>query len=165
MIKMTVEAVNSGARLTKVCKIIQVSPRTIQRYRKESEIKADKRIASGTTKVPANKFSEQEKEEILNVVNQPEFANSPPSQIVPILADRGKYIGSESTIYRILRENKQLVHRGKAKAATKYKTDPIELLGSNELWSWDITYLQSLIKGIYFYLYLIIDVYLSLIHI
>lgn len=95
----------------------------------------------------------------MNVVNQPEFADLTPSQIVPILADRGEYIGSESTIYRILRENKQLTHRGKSKSATKHKIKPIELLAPNELWSWDITYLQSLVKGVFFYLYLIIDVY------
>ena len=153
------ESTESGASLIKACKIIHVSPRTIQRYRKESEIKADGRIASGTTKIPINKLSEEERNEILNLVNQPEFANSTPNQIVPILADRGEYIGSESTIYRILRENAQLAHRGKAKAATQYKMEPIEISSPNKLWSWDITYLQSLTKGIYFYLYLIIDVY------
>ena len=153
------EAVESGARLIKACKIIHVSPRTIQRYRKKIELKADGRIAGGATKVPANKFSEQEKKEILNVINQPEFANSPPNQIVPILADRGEYIGSESTMYRILRENGQLAHRGKAKAAAKYKIEPLEILSPNRLWSWDITYLQTVIKGMFFYLYLIIDVY------
>jgi len=156
---MADEAVESGASLIKACDIIQVSTRTIQRYRKEGEIKADGRIAAGATKVPANKFSEEEKQTILNVVNQPEFANLSPNQIVPILADRGEYIGSESTIYRVLRENKQLAHRGKAKAATNNKTEPIEVSRPNEVWSWDITYLPSLIKGIHFYLYMIIDIY------
>jgi putative transposase len=153
------EAVESGANLIKASKIIQVSARTMQRYRKEKEINADRRIAAGATKIPANKLSEEERNKILNVVNQPEFANLPPNQIVPILADRGEYVGSEATMYRILRENEQLAHRGKAKAATQYKMEPIEVFAPNELWSWDITYLQSAIKGSFFYLYLIIDVY------
>ena len=83
----------------------------------------------------------------------------PPSQIVPILADRGRYIASESSFYRVLREANQLAHRGKAKAPRHNRPTPLQASAANQLWSWDITYLATAVKGLFFYLYLIIDVY------
>jgi transposase InsO family protein len=83
----------------------------------------------------------------------------PPSQIVPILADRGCYIASESSFYRVLREANQLAHRGKAKAPRNNRPAPLQAIAANQLWSWDITYLATTVKGCFFYLYLIMDVY------
>ena len=42
-----------------------------------------------------------------------EFMDLPPKQIVPALADKGEFIASESTIYRILRAVDQVHHRGR----------------------------------------------------
>ena len=83
----------------------------------------------------------------------------PPSQIVPILADRGRYLASESSFYRVLREADQLARRGKAKPPTRQRPMPLQARAPNQLWSWDITYLATTIKGVFFYLYLIMDVY------
>jgi transposase InsO family protein len=83
----------------------------------------------------------------------------PPSQIVPILADRGRYLASESSFYRVLREADQLAHRGKAKAPRHHRPTPLQASAANQLWSWDITYLATTVKGWFFYLYLIMDVY------
>ena len=54
------------------------------------------------------------------VCNLPRYADLPASQIVPLLADKGVYIGSESTIYRVLKKHRQLTHRGKAKPRNKH---------------------------------------------
>jgi len=82
-----------------------------------------------------------------------------PNQIVPILADQGTFVASESSFYRVLRQKDQLAHRGKAKAPKHKRPVGIEATGPNELWSWDITYLPTTIKGLFFYLYIIMDVY------
>jgi len=86
-------------------------------------------------------------------------AHLPPSQIVPSLADQGRYIASESSFYRVLRESDQLAHRGKAKPATRQRPKPLQGDAPNQLWSWDITYLATTVKGVFFYLYLIMDVF------
>jgi transposase InsO family protein len=78
---------------------------------------------------------------------------------VPVLADRGLYIASESSFYRVLRQANQLAHRGKAKAPTHQRPLPIEATAPNQVWSWDITYLATRVRGVFFYLYLIMDVY------
>ncbi len=153
------EACAAGARVTKACRIVAISPRTLQRWREEGEVKSDGRQQAGQHREPVNKLSEDERQQILAVVNEPEFAQIPPSQIVPILADRGRYIASESSFYRVLREANQLAHRGKAKAPRHNRPAPLQASAANQLWSWDITYLATTVKGLFYYLYLIMDVY------
>jgi putative transposase len=159
MIAMIEEACAAGARLEKACAVINVSVRTVQRYRRHGEIKPDGRKAAARDRVPANRLSEQERSVILATVNQPKFANLPPSQIVPALADEGCYLASESTIYRVLRDQDQLTHRGRAKAPGNSRPEPLEATAPNQLWSWDITYLATTVKGVYFFLYLMLDVF------
>jgi putative transposase len=63
----------------------------------------------------------------------------PPKQVVPRLADEGRYIGSESTIYRILRAEGQDAHRGRAKPRTVRSVDEHVATARNQVWSWDIS--------------------------
>ena len=83
----------------------------------------------------------------------------PPSQIIPSLVDKGIYIASESSFYRILRKEGQLKHRGKAKPRTRVKPEPYVATGSNQVWTWDITYLPTSVKGSFYYLYMIMDIF------
>ena len=107
------EAVQSGCRLEKACEELGLSLRTFQRWARDGEaVRADGRT---TTERPAprNKLSEAERQQILEVANSAEFASLPPSQIVPSLADRGVYLASESSFYRVLRSASQQHHRGR----------------------------------------------------
>jgi putative transposase len=153
------EACAGGARLAPACAALGISPRTLQRWRENGGVKADARQQAAQQREPANKLSEHERQRILAVANSEEFAPMPPSQIVPALADRGLYIASESSFYRVLREANQLAHRGKAKAPKPRRPMPLTATAPNQLWSWDITYLATTVKGVFFYLYLIMDVY------
>ncbi|MCP4866025.1 MAG: helix-turn-helix domain-containing protein, partial [Alteromonas sp.] len=94
------EAVSSGARKHKACDIIGLSLRTLQRWRDADGIRADKR-PEAVRPTPANKLTEVEQQAILDICNEERFASLPPSQIVPMLADEGVYLGSESSFYRI----------------------------------------------------------------
>mgnify|MGYP001142331293 CR=1 FL=1 len=159
MMSLIKEACAAGARLTKVCQIVALSPRTVQRWQQPDELPTDGRKAAAVDRVPANKLSDTERTEILTTANRVEYAHLPPSQIVPKLADDGCYLASESTFYRILRAAKQLAHRGRTKAATHKRPEAFLATAPNQLWSWDITYMGTTIKGLYFYLYLIMDVF------
>lgn len=128
--------------------------RTIERW--ENNIK-DKR--KGSDRVVANKLNSKEREVILQVANSKAYCDLPPCKIVPSLADEGVYLASESTFYRILRAEKQLAHRSRAKMPKHNKPRECQADAPNQLWSWDITYLPTQIKGMYFYLYFIMDVY------
>ena len=153
------EACAAGARLEAACTVLGVSPRTLQRWTEKGEVKTDGRLAAARNRTPANKLGVAERQGILAVVNRPEFAGLPPSQIVPRLADQGKYLASESSFYRVLREAGQLAHRGKAKAPSGRRPPAWVATGPNQLWSWDITYLAGTVAGLFFYLYLIMDVF------
>lgn len=95
----------------------------------------------------------------METANLPEYRNRSPRQIVPLLADKGVYIASESSFYRVLAENGQLAHRDRARPSRPRKPAPHVARRPNEVWSWDITYLKSNVRGRFFYLYLVVDVF------
>ncbi len=99
----------------------------------------------------------------VEVANQINYCELSPRVIVPMLADDGIYIASESTFYKILKEEKLLLHRGKQRPRSVEKPLAVIAVKPNTVWSWDITYLKSSVQGEYFYLYLVMDVYSRLI--
>jgi putative transposase len=154
---LVAEAIAAGARQGPACAAISLSERTLQRWQGDKP-RGDQRPMR--LQAPKNKLSEQERERLLSVVNSDEFGHLPPSQIVPILADRGEYIASESTLYRVLREANQLTHRGAERPAQqRHKPRALTAMAPNTLFSWDITYLPTLVLGCYFYLYLFMDIF------
>lgn len=82
-----------------------------------------------------------------------------PHVIIAKLADKGKYIASESTFYKVLKERKQLSHRSKSKPANRYRPKSLIADGPNQIWSWDITYLKTMVKGQFYYVYLMMDIW------
>jgi putative transposase len=150
------EATDAGARLAKACEMIDLSVRTVQRWRSQ-DVGEDRRRGPSTP--PGNKLSPEERKAILETVNLPEYRDLPPSQIVPRLADEGTYLASESTMYRILREERQLVHRERSKPATRHRPREHVARGPDQVYSWDITYLRSPVRGRFYYLYMVIDIW------
>lgn len=155
------ECMAQGARQRRACAVIDLSHRTLQRWERDGarvEPRGDQRPAR--KQMPANQFSEAERARLMRVVNSTEFAHLPPSQIVPRLADRGEYIGSEATIYRTLRAHHQLSHRINPRPArARHKPRALLATAPRQLFSWDITYLATTVRGLYFYLYLFVDIY------
>jgi len=153
------EANKAGARLNKACQEVGISLRTYKRWYYNGKVQEDQRpLCQRST--PTNKLTPKERQNVLTVCNLPEYASLPPSQIVPDLLDKGIYHASESSYYRILREEDQMNHRGRAKAPKKYsKPTSYTAIKANQVWSWDITYLSSVVKGQFYYLYLFEDIY------
>lgn len=151
------EAVQNGARQKLACELVGLSARTYQRWNQREELSEDQRLYHDAP--VHNKLPEAVRQEILNVINQPDYSTLTPYQIVPLLLDLGQYIASESTFYRVMREHRQLKHRGQGTANQRKKPEPLKASGANEIYSWDITYLLSPVKGQYYYLYLVMDIY------
>ena len=159
MVEWINEAVDAGARKERASRELGLSIRTMQRWVEGGEVKADQRPLI-VRPAPPNKLSAAERNKIVAVCNQPEYASVPPSQIVPRLADKGRYLGSESSFYRVLNEAGQLNHRGHSKEVKRSKAPTTHIAtGANQVWSWDISYLPSNVRGLYHYLYLIEDIY------
>jgi len=152
------EASNAGARIRNACDLLGISPRSLQRWRQSGEAEEDGRTRRQF--VPANKLSEMEREQLLQIANSERFSDLPPTQIVPMLAEQGQYIGSESTFYRVLREENFLQHRQASRPVTvTNRPKPLVADAPNQLYSWDITYLPQAVKGLFFYLYLFMDIF------
>jgi transposase len=122
------EAAAAGARRRKACALLGLSARTLERWRAPGARREDGR----RTRVQAapNRLSELERERVLAVANSAEFADLAPSQIVPILAERGEYIASESTFYRLLRAAGQVRHPERWSRGTR-NWDPVETVYLN----------------------------------
>lgn len=124
-------------------------------------VSADHRQASLRRSVtPHNKLTPEERSTVLAVINSEELKDLPPSQIVPRLADQGIYLASESTMHRLLRSLHQNAHRRSERPAQKrHKPFALKATLINQVYTWDITYLPTTIKGVYFYLYLFVDIF------
>jgi len=157
MVALINEARASGARQSQACKTIGISAKTFQRWVKPDNQK-DNRLEPKHS--PKNKLNTVEHQQIIAIANEPGNANLSPSKIVPKLADEGRYIASESTFYRVLSAENQLQHRQKAKPARRIKKPrALSANGPNQLYSWDITYLPTPVLGMFFYLYMVVDIY------
>jgi transposase InsO family protein len=160
MVALVDEAVAAGARQAAACAELDLDARTFQRWKRpDGGVREDRRPVAERP-APANRLTEAERDRIVVTCNTPEFASLPPSQIVPRLADQGKYVASESSFYRVLRERGQNHRRGRARRPrrsqppTSFKAE-----APCQVWSWDITWLPGPVLGMFFYLYLIVDIY------
>lgn len=154
-IELLNEAVEAGARRAAACDVIGLSARTLERWRGDHV----EDMRRGPKKEPPNKLTAKERANVLRIINLPEYRDRSPNEIVPLLADKKLYVASESTMYRILRQEKLLQHRGRMKAPVRRPPNAFVATGPNQVWSWDITYLKSPIRGVFFYLYMVVDVW------
>ena len=161
LLAMLCQACLAGARWVRACAQIGLSLRTVQRWQRPQGQHGDLR-ASDQRKpcTPPNKLSQAERQDALELLNSEEFKDLPPSQIVPRLADQGRYVASESTLYRLMRDSAQLSHRRLERVAHK-RSKPRALVASepDRIYCWDITYLPTEVRGSHFYLYLFVDLF------
>ena len=108
---------------------------------------------------PANKLADAEVDDILTVLRSPRFVDCSPAQVYFTLLDEGVYLASESSFYRILRSHDEVRER-RRQATHPAKVKP-ELVAGKPLvvWSWDITKLKGPKRGVYYDLYVVIDIF------
>ena len=150
----------TGARFKPACEIAGIDLRTLQRWQATAGLVSGDGRPQAVRPVPGHALSEAERAHLLAVANAPRFASVPPARIVPMLADEGIYLASESTFSRVLKAHGQTSHRGRAKApkavrppTTHIATEP------RQVWCWDMTYLPAQVMGRWFFLYLILDLF------
>ena len=150
------EAKQAGSRIGPACAAVGIDKRTFERWRKHPL--GDQR--RGPITAPSNKLSESERQEVMRIANSAEYRDKSPAQIVPLLADKGVYVASESTFYRVLKSAGLDAHRGRSKPPVpRHKPKELVATAPNQVYSWDITYLKSNIAGVFFYLYFVMDIY------
>lgn len=149
------EATKNGARLSAISDVTGVSVRSIQRWRKE--LRPDMR--KGSARHIPHKLTEEERQRIIDVSCSVEFRDCYPPEIVAKLAEKGLYIASEASFYRVLKQEQMLSHRRKSRAPVRREKPRLTATGPNQVYSWDITWLKTNVAGQYFYLYLVLDIF------
>jgi transposase InsO family protein len=149
------DAVQTGARRASACQLLGLRVRTVERWRAGHAVDA----RHGSPRRPPNALTDPERRAIVEVLTSAAYRDWSPHQIVPHLADTGRYLASESSMYRVLRDARLLHHRGRAKAPVRRPPRAHCATGPNQLWSWDITYLRTPVRGVFVYLYLMLDVW------
>jgi len=149
-------ATQGGARLKPACSLLGLTSRSVQRWR-DQDCREDRRC--GPRHRPANSLSEKERANVLAILQSKEYRNLPPAQVVVNLADQGRYVASESTMYRLLRE--QVSASRPDGAPTRVVRAPRRHVATapNQVWCWDITLLPTSIRGCFFCLYLVVDLF------
>lgn len=155
LLQNVAEARKNGARLSEAAAVLGVDARTLQRWEKDPREDGRRTNRFAVT----NALSPDEERRVIDTACSPKFRDMSPNQIVPILAERGEYVASEATFHRVLRRFGLLTHRSKARAPERKRPDEITATGPNQVWTWDISYLLTGVRGVYFYLYLIIDIW------
>ena len=136
-LELVQEAVDSGATRAASCKILELSVRTLERWREAPEV-ADGR--SGPLTPAPHSLTKEEKKMIIEISNSPVYQDLCPWKIVAKLADSGRYIASESSFYRVLKDADLLRHRSRSKPRERKRPKDLIARRPNCVWSWDITY-------------------------
>lgn len=156
-LKLIDQAVSDGACRPKACNALDIDVRTYYRWKKAS--KGDQR--KGAQKAIPRKLPIEDEKEILEICCNSKNKDKTPYDIYfTVLEEKERHIASIRTIYRILKKYGKIHHRGKQKPR-KNKTRPPEVVatGPNQVWTWDITWLATEVKGIFLYAYKIIDIW------
>jgi putative transposase len=160
LIHLITEARDNGARQAPACAVAGLDPRTFQRWRKNDGLTRGDRRPDAIRPAPSHALTEDERARIVEVANEARFAETPPARIVPVLADEGVYIASESSFHRVPRAHGQMNRRGRARPRRRSRPPTTHIAtGSGHVWCWDVTFLPATVRGRWFYLYLILDLY------
>lgn len=150
------EAQNSGARLWKACEVLDISVSTFRRW-SAGHLKDNRK---GSLKNIPRKLTLEEEQLIVDVCCSKEYKDDNPYKIHASLLDKGVYIASISSFYRVLRKKGLMFNRGNTKPGQSQSKPPEKTAtGSNQVWCWDITWLSSKVRGLFYYAYVIIDIW------
>jgi putative transposase len=154
------QACADGARLAPACALAGIDACTLRRWKAGDGLIQGDRRPDADRAIPSHALSEAERARIIEVANQPRFAETPPARIVPALADEGIYLASEASFHRVLRAHGQMNRRGRAQPPRTSRPPSTHIATRpGEVWCWDVTFLPAQIQGHWFYLYLILDLY------
>jgi putative transposase len=156
MLDLIAAAVRDGATQARACEILDLDARTVQRWHQRPD---GDDLRCGPKTRPANALTVEEEAKIVEIATAPEFVGLSPHQLVPKLADMSLFVGSESSVYRVLRRRRLLKHRDRSRPRTHRRPREFVATGPNQVWAWDITYLPAGVRGTFWYLYAILDVW------
>ena len=138
--------------VTAACRSLQVPRSRVYRARHPQ-------AASRPRPAPSRALSPAERTQVREVLNSERFQDQAPRQVYAKLLDEGHYVCHWRTMYRILAAHQEVCERRQVRRHIHYTKPELLATRPNEVWSWDITQLKGPAKWLYFYLYVILDVF------
>lgn len=158
ILNLIADGISKGINLNRICSLLQIEPRRVHRWRERKDRLTDHKPGPLNA---THALLEQEKEAILEMALDDDYADDSHRILAAKGSDLGLFNVSASSVYTVLRENKLTTdrvertrHNGKSVAPQRDDID-----GSNQRWCWDITYCHTNVKGVFLYLFTILDEY------
>jgi putative transposase len=145
--------------ISAACRQLEVPRGWYYRRQAAQVASAQKPPAPGPRPTPAHALSKAEKEQIRAVLNSERFMDQAPREVYATLLDEGQYLCHWRTMYRVLAEHQEVRERRRLRQHPAYSQPQLQASGPNQVWSWDITRLPGLAARVFYYLYLILDIY------
>jgi len=143
----------------KACAAAGVPQATYHRRHRQSPAPARPAPVPHRERVQPRALSEAERSAILSELHSDRFADTSPTEVWATLLDEGRYLGSPSTFYRLLREAGEAKERRRQAAHPATVKPELVATQANQVWSWDITKLRGPAKWTYYHLYVILDIF------
>lgn len=137
-----------------LCKALGMPRATYYRHQDETST-----TTASCSKPPKNALSTEEKQQVLDLLHSDRFIDKTPYEVFNTLIDNGEYYCSTRTMYRVLEEQGETQDRRQQRNHRDAVKPELIATRPNEVWSWDITKLRSDRKWMYFYLYVILDIF------
>jgi putative transposase len=150
-----VEELSPQVSTAMACRGLGVPRATLYRHRQPKPPVA----ATAPRPKPPRSLSGQERQQVLDVLHSEPFADQAPAEVYAALLDRGQYLCSIRTMYRILDEHQEIRERRDQLRHPDYPKPQLVATAPNQVWTWDITKLLGPAKWTYFYLYVILDIF------
>ncbi len=138
------------------CKGVGVPRSTYYYHQRKNQLEPVQKAAKSSRSWA---LRQDERQRVLDILHSDEFIDKAPAQVYAALLDRGVYLCSVRTMYRILHENKEVRERRNIRRHPNYKKPELLATGPDQVWSWDITKFKSFQKFSMYYLYVIIDIF------
>ncbi len=141
--------------LSRACEVLGVARSSLYYRLSEPHARSD---------LPARRshpraLSESERDEVFAMLNSERFADQPPGEVYATLLDEGRYLCSVRTMQRILKAHRAHGERRGQRQATSHAIPRLRATGPNEVWTWDVTKLRTVQRGVYLSLFVILDLF------
>jgi putative transposase len=149
-----IEELSPQVGTSAACRSLGVSRATLYRQRRPS-----RSMPAVPRPKPPRSLGEQERQQVLDVLDSKPFADKAPAEVYAALLDQGQYLCSIRTMYRVLDSRKEVRERRDQLRHPTYHKPQLVATAPNQVWSWDITKLLGPAKWTYFHLYVILDIF------
>jgi putative transposase len=137
-----------------VCRALGLARATVYRRRR-----APTRTSRRERPTPARALAPSERKAVLDVLHAERFCDRSPREVHATLLEEGRYLCSPRTMYRLLDDHDEVRERRDQLRHPSYSRPELMATRPNQVWSWDITKLKGPAKWVYFYLYVILDIF------